>query len=547
MDAFRSQGLKSVIYASMIVAIIVVFAVQFQKQPGGGKGTTKHDCVAEVRGECLSSRDYRASLSLAAPRGTEEQIIKRLQLRKRVLDGLVERALLVRDADRLGLTVSDDDLNDELTSGHAYLSVGVETSPMEMQLGMRLPLDKTMRLLEVKQNGVFDRKTYEKSLKMSVGRGPKEFRDQQKQELIAARMKDLVRARVRVSDVEAFESYKREKNAASIKYVSVSRTFAGRTVVATKEALEGYIAAHKAEVDTALAAKKGQLASEGGVSCRKARVLLVKVGLTAGDEEKAAGKKKAEDALEKLKKKKSFDEVARASSDDESKGEASCYVSGRFPRSVDDALAALKPGDRSGVLETDSGYFVVQLDAALKDADAEGALRLELARELFVKTEAEAKAAEVAKAIRSAAAEGKSLEDAIALGIAPLVAQGRVKASDEDAPKVLESSSFTRDGSPIPGAATDVAAQAFGLEKPGSVAADVAKLDDGYAVVQLLEKKAATREAFEKDREPYMARFLAMKQHDAVVAYVLRLKDAAKPEIKVNASFLEAPVAADEE
>ncbi len=549
MDAFRSQGVKSIIYAAMIVAIIVVFAVQFKQGPGGGKaGGVKVDCAAEVKGECLSSRDYRASLALAAPRGTEEQTLKRLQLRKRVLDGLVERALLVRDAERLGLTVSDDDLNEELTSGHAYFSLGVETSPMELRFMMRLPPDRTMRLLEVKKNGAFDRGTYEKSLKQSVGRGPKEFRDQQKQEVIAARVKDLVRARVRVSDAEAFEMYKREKNTASIKYVSVSRGFAGRTVAPTKEAIDAYITAHKAEVDTALNAKKGQLASEGGVVCRKARVLLVKVGLTASDEEKAAAKKKAEEALDKLKKKKSFDEVARGVSDDESKGEASCYVSGRFPRSVDDALMALKPGERSGLLETDTaGIFVLQLDAVLKDAEAEGALRNELARDLVVKTEAEVKAADVAKAIRTAASEGKSLEDAIGAALAPLIATGRVKASDDDAPKVLEGSSFTRDGSPIPGAATDVAAMAFGIEKPGMVANDVAKLDDGYAVVQLVEKKGATREAFDKDRDAFVTKYLEMKQYDAVLTYVLRLKDASKPEIKVNASYLEAPAAADGE
>jgi peptidyl-prolyl cis-trans isomerase D len=547
MEAFRSQGLKSVIYASMIVAIIVVFAVQFKQGPSGGKVTTKADCVAEVRGECLSSRDFRASLALAAPRGTEETLIKRLQLRKRIVDGLVERALLVRDAERLGLTISEDDMNEELTAGHAWLSIGVDTSPMEMQFGLRLPIDRTMRLFEVKQDGVFDRKVYEKSLRMNVGRGPKEFREQQKQEVIAARMKDLVRSRVRLSDVELFDAYQRDKNTASIKYVTVSRAFVAKTIVPTTEAVDAYSAAHKAELDTALAAKKGQLASEGGVVCRKARVLLVKVGLTADEEEKAAGKKKAEEALAQLEKKKSFEEVARASSDEDSKGQATCYVAGRFPRGVDEALAGLKPGARSGVLETTSGYFVVQLENILKDAEAEAALRFELARDLFLKTEAEAKSAELAKAIRTAAAEGKSLDDAVAAALAPLTATGLVKATDENAPKTLESTGFTRDGSPIPGATTDVAAMAFALQKPNEVAADVAKFDEGYAVVQLVEKKPATREDFEKDRASYEGRFLAMKQHDAVVAYVTRLREAAKAEIKVNAAFLESPTAADGE
>ena len=154
---------------------------------------------------------------------------------------------------------------------------------------------------------------------------------------------------------------------------------------------------------------------------------------------------------------------------------------------------------------------------------------------------------ELAKLIRAAAGSGKPLDEAIRLAVAPLFASGRVKPGDDSAPKILEANGFTRDGSPIPGATSDVAAQAFALQQPGDVPADITKLDDGYAVVQLIEKTPATREAFDKDREAYSARFLAMKQHDAVVTYVLRLKEAAKAEIKVNASFLEAPAAVEEE
>lgn len=85
---------------------------------------------------------------------------------------------------------------------------------------------------------------------------------------------------------------------------------------------------------------------------------------------------------------------------------------------------------------------------------------------------------------------------------------------------------------------SDFATVALGLKKPGEVGSDLVKIDGGYAVVQLVERKAATREAFAKDRERYVGALLAQKQQDALVAYVARLREAAKSEIKVNAAYL---------
>jgi peptidyl-prolyl cis-trans isomerase D len=59
--------------------------------------------------------------------------------------------------------------------------------------------------------------------------------------------------------------------------------------------------------------------------------------------------------------------------------------------------------------------------------------------------------------------------------------------------------------------------------------------------MQLKEKSPASREQFEKERETFVAAMLAAKQADALHGYVLRLKEAAKSEIKVSESFGKAP------
>lgn len=541
MDAFRNQGLKSAIYGTLVVAMGIVFVVQFGKQ-GPLNGPSKTECVAEVRGTCVSPRDMRSSMALVQASGRlEEKDIKALQLRRRVVDGLVERTLLNQDAARLGVSISDDDLNDELIAGHALLSLGVETGAfIEYQLGFRG--DRTMRLLPVKVNGQFDKKTYAKSLRMYVGQGEAEYREMQRAEQIAARMRDLVRSRVRISEDEAFDAFSREKSTASIKFVKVSRTWLARYVLpSSQEALDAFTASHKDQIETAYQARKAQYGEE----CRRARHILIKASHAASDEEKADARKRIDEAAEKLKKGASFEELAREISEDTSAsegGDLGCVQAGKMVKPFEDATFALKAGETSAVIETEYGFHIIRLDGIYKGAELEAQARREIAREQMLTVESETKAAELGKAILAEVAKGATLEDATSKAVdvlLPETAKGtkRSKAlADAEAPKVQEAKDFTAEGTPLQG--VDAASVAFTLKNPGDVAPDLLKLDNGYAILQLTERKAASREAFEKDRERYVDGLRAAKQHDALIAYVNRLREAAKSEIKVNQAFL---------
>jgi len=81
----------------------------------------------------------------------------------------------------------------------------------------------------------------------------------------------------------------------------------------------------------------------------------------------------------------------------------------------------------------------------------------------------------------------------------------------------------------------------FKLEKDGDVPDDLVKLEDGYAVLQLKEKSAATKTQFENERDTFVAAMLAAKQADALNAYVARLKEAAKSETKLNEAYSKSP------
>jgi peptidyl-prolyl cis-trans isomerase D len=98
-------------------------------------------------------------------------------------------------------------------------------------------------------------------------------------------------------------------------------------------------------------------------------------------------------------------------------------------------------------------------------------------------------------------------------------------------------------GSPISDArdSAETARIAFQLEKPGDLPKDVVPLDNGYAVIQLKEANAASKEQWEKDREFYVSAMRAAKQNDALVGYLRRLKSTIGSEVKYDQSLIREP------
>ncbi|HKQ71591.1 MAG TPA: peptidylprolyl isomerase [Polyangiaceae bacterium] len=554
LKGLRQQGFTSAVYGVLIVATVVVFVVQFRPGAQGKAASIRQQCVAEVRGRCLEPKEYQAELMLTAPgRMVEAAQLKALGIRRLVLDGLVERTLLVQDAERLGLSVSENELNDELVAGRARVSLPVERARM---LGYALQLgDDGLRVLPVTnpETKAFDYKVYDKVVRQFSNRSPTEFKVMQREELLASRMRDLIRSRVRVGEDEAFMTYQREKSTAIIRFASFKRSwFAHHALDLSNAAIDAWAKDHKEEIDRVFETRKSQFLPE----CRSARHILVKVPEGASDEKKAEASKKIEAALERVKKGEDFAKVAREESDDTSAaegGDLGCFQRGRMVKPFEDAAYALSPGQISSVVQSQFGFHVIKLDAVYKDAEAEAFGRRDTAKTLMVNHEAEALAAETAKKVLAAVKAGTKFDAAVAAALpaekgkasdkgkaAEKAEDGRVAA---DRPRVEISGSFNSTADPVPGVASgqSVAELAFKLEKEGDAPDDLVKLDDGYAVIQLKEKAPATKEAFDKERDTFVSAMLAAKQADALNGYVMRLRDSAKAETKLDEAYAKAP------
>jgi peptidyl-prolyl cis-trans isomerase D len=571
LKAFRQQGLTSAVYGALIVATVMVFVIQFRPGAQGRSGSIKQECAAEIRGRCIEPKEYQAELMLTAPgRMFDPTQLQALNVRKAVLDGLVERTLLVQDAERLGITISEEDLDNELVAGRAHVSLPADRAP---KLGQSLGLiDNAIRILPVlnRETKQFDYKTYDRIVRQFSNRSPTEFKAMQREELIAARVRDLVRTRVRVGDDEAFTGYQREKSSATIRFVSFRRSwFAHHALDLSPPAIDAWVKEHKQEVDSVFETRKSQYLPE----CRSARHILIKLPDGATDEQKAEAEKKINAVLERVRKGEDFAKVAREESDDSSAsegGDLQCFQRGRMVKPFEDTVFALAPGQISDVVKTQFGYHVIKLDGIYKDAEAETIGRRETAKSIMISHEGEAMAAETAKKVLAAVKAGTKLDAAVADALPTAKAKkassgaGKDKKKDDaaksptggeaakaddaanqdsDRPHVEISAPFNSNADPITGVSSgqNVAQIVFKLEKDGDTPDDLVKLDDGYAVVQLKEKNPATREQFETERETFVASLLAGKQFDALNGYILRLQEAARSETKLNDAYGKAP------
>ncbi|HET9930504.1 MAG TPA: SurA N-terminal domain-containing protein, partial [Polyangiaceae bacterium] len=193
---FRGGGVGQLVVGGVVSAIIVAFVVEFR----AGRGPTaklKRECAVRIGSACVDPKDYFAEFGLIAPRGLEGPAAKRLGLRKKTLEGIVERELLVEKARALGLGVGEDTIDSELEAGRAHVSLpAAEISKLSATLGLcRIDRggqscepgsDRGVRQLRVRKSpsDPFDYKLYEREIRMLTNRGPREFKEMQERELL---------------------------------------------------------------------------------------------------------------------------------------------------------------------------------------------------------------------------------------------------------------------------------------------------------------------------------------------------------------------------
>src|SRR5450432_4051779 len=301
LSIFRGGGVSQVVVGGIAFSIILVFALEFRAGKNGPTASLKKECAVEIKGSCVDPKEYYASFGLIVPRGVNPRASRQLGLHKKVLDGLIERELLVADAERLGISVGESEVEDELFNGRAHVSLPVaDAEKLSYQLGLcrrseeqrcESGADTMVRELRVKRTATepFDYALYEREVRVLANRGPKEFKEMQQRELVASRMRDLIRERVRVPDTEAYGIFEEERSTTVIRSVVLQRDwFAKYTSDLSPAAVDKWAAGNKAQLDSAWETDNANFSA----GCAPAREVLLEVGPGATDDDRTQLRKK---------------------------------------------------------------------------------------------------------------------------------------------------------------------------------------------------------------------------------------------------------------
>jgi peptidyl-prolyl cis-trans isomerase C len=135
-------------------------------------------------------------------------------------------------------------------------------------------------------------------------------------------------------------------------------------ITVPEDELKSYYESHKEEFKTPEMARASHI--------------LIKVNPSASAEEKKAAKEKAEVILKKIRNGEDFAKLASEFSDDPGSkikgGDIGFFSRGRMVKPFEDAAFSLKPGEVSGIVETQFGFHIIKLeekkDAGIENFDA---------------------------------------------------------------------------------------------------------------------------------------------------------------------------------
>lgn len=439
-----------------------------------------------------------------------DAMMKQLNIPKMTLDQLVDGAVLRAEGERLGLSVPEDAIRNQL-----------------------------MRVPAFQSSGSFSPTLYRETVR-AQGLSPSSFEESVRQDLLESQVADLVRRGAHVSEDEAWKDYQLANRKMSLSYLVIDSSPLEKDVAVTDEALTKFHDAHQedyrrpANVKVRFVAYKvADLAGKVAVSdvdmneyydLNKntefqqdeqvgARHILKKIDKDASPEAKQAARAAAERIAQRIADGGSFEEIAKAESDDkgsaEKGGDLGYFGHGRMVPPFETAAFALEPGKVSEIVESDFGYHLILVygkkpAGVLPFDEVKDRIRSELAMQKAVDMAFDDSAEDAAKI-----SDGATLETlAAARGL------------------IVEDTPLFGEGDVVPGIGTapTLQAAAFSLVKPGDISQPV-KVGSDYYVLALAERKessiatlAEVREKVEADYRGDQALEAARKHADELLA-----------------------------
>ncbi|HSK80613.1 MAG TPA: peptidyl-prolyl cis-trans isomerase [Thermoanaerobaculia bacterium] len=364
LKVFR-DNLKSLAWVLWVVIIVLVLslAVEFgNSTPQGAEANV----AATVGDETVSVDEFRRQYQqmeqmyrqIYGEQFTPE-IAQRLQLPLQALNRAVNQKILLAEAERLDLGVTDEELQSEILSIAAFKD---------------------------DQGRFIGQETYQRILQQN-NYTVATFEEEMRKDILLKKLEDMLRANLYVSDTEVEQAYREQVERAQIRYVQLPRSRFLQGVEIPQAEIQAYYDAHKDEfklpaqrevayflVEPAKLAEQLKLTDqdlEAYYDAHKAeftrqeqvraRHILVTVTDQRTDEQ---ARQRIEEARTKLAG-GDWAAVAKEYSDDpaskDSGGDLGVFGRGQMLPEFEQAAFNAEPGKLVGPVKTDAGYHLIEV------------------------------------------------------------------------------------------------------------------------------------------------------------------------------------------
>lgn len=364
LDVIR-EGSKGWIAKAILVLITVPFALfgidSYFRDAGNNAG------IAEVDGQTISVQEFSNQMQnlrkkLQAEGKTDPAILESPEIKQSVLDRLINDKLISAEAKEHHFNVSDEQLTKYVTSLPEFNQDGHFSQELYDQILAQNKLSvsrfenmmkEDLKAQQVRQG--FATLVYQpKSLSHQVLQVANQSREVTVAEL---KTKDFVsQVTVDAAEVKAYYEKNKEKfrtpEQVKLQFALLSANNLVRTMNVPEEEVKAFYTQN---------AEKFQ-----GDEQRRASHILIGFGVSPTPKAKEDARKKAESVLAEVNKAGAkFDELAKKYSQDpgsaQKGGDLGMFARGAMVKSFDEAVFSMKPGEVSGLVESEFGYHIIKL------------------------------------------------------------------------------------------------------------------------------------------------------------------------------------------
>ncbi len=470
-------------FLAIIVVVFVFLGV-------GSMNASKRTEVASVNDEPITVKEFQQAYQNTVQRmrgqfgnAMNDELLKALNVKQQTVNSLIEQKLIDLEADKLKITVSDEELQDSLLSIKAF-----------------------------QRDGQFNMELYSRILGQN-GMTPETFEASQRQSLKESKLRKMVLDSITVTDAEASTWYTFQNTKKTVDYIEVNPDTFTDLAPSAEEVKKEYEAnkdkyksqpkrlvqylkfspadyAGKAGVtDDQVSAYYAQHEDQYKIAEKvEASHILIRLDENADEAAVAAAKKEAMDVYEKAEKGEAFDELAKKFSQGPSGpngGYLGTFEKDAMVKPFADVAFSMKEGEISKPVRTQFGWHVIKVSKRLPASvvsldEAKAKIRSDLEKE-ELNNIAYYKAGEAFDAV----VDGDDFEQVA------LIAKKEIQ----------ETKAFSADGQGLEmDNAAAFAREAFSLTDQGI--SDVKQLGEDYYLIRLkesIEPQQLPQEAVEAD------------------------------------------------